>query len=68
MKDDFSGAVWVYLLKTKSQTFECFKQFKTWIEKQTRRKVKRLCANGGREYTGGAFQAFLKAEGIQWDL
>lgn len=67
MKDDFSRAVWVYLFKTKSQTFECFKQFKTCIEKQTGKKVKRLQADGGGEYTGGDFQTFLKAESIQWD-
>ena len=67
MKDDFSGAVWVYLFKTKDQTFECFKQFKTWIEKQTGNKVKRLRADGGGEYTGDKFQTFLKSEGIQWD-
>ena len=28
MKDDFNGALWFYLLKTKDQEFECFKQFK----------------------------------------
>ena len=67
MKDDFSGVVWIYLLKTKGQTFECFKQFKTWIENQSGKKIKRLRADGGGEYTSGDFQEFLKSEGIQWE-
>ncbi len=67
MKDDFSGAVWVYLLKTKSQVFEYFKRFKVWIEKQTEKKIKKLRADGGGEYTDTDFQDFLKKEGISWD-
>lgn len=67
MKDDFSGAVWVYLLKTKGQTFEYFRQFKVWIEKQTEKKIKQLRADGGGEYISDEFQNFLKKEGIQWD-
>ena len=38
MKDYFSGVVWISLLKTNGQTFECFKQFKIWIENQSGRK------------------------------
>ena len=67
MKDDFSGVVWIYLLKSKGQTFECFKQFKTWIENQSGKKIKRLRADGGGEYTSGDFQEFLKSEAIQWE-
>lgn len=67
MKDDYSGAVWVYLLKTKGQTFDCFKRFKIWIEKQTEKKIKQLRADGGGEYTDSDFQDFLKKEGIHWD-
>ena len=67
IKDDFSGVVWVYLLKTKGQTFEIFKEFKAWIENQSGKKIKRLRADGGGEYTGGDFQNFLKKEGIQWE-
>ena len=67
IKDDFSGVVWVYLLKTKGQTFEIFKEFKAWIENQSGKNIKRLRADGGGEYTGRDFQSFLKKEGIQWE-
>ena len=50
----------MYLLKTKGQTFEIFKEFKAWIENQSGKKIKRLRADGGGEYTGGDFQNFLK--------
>ena len=33
LKDDATGVVWVFLLKTKGQTLDKFKQFKAWIEK-----------------------------------
>ena len=32
--DDYSRMFWVYLLKTKSEAFQTFKNFHTWIENQ----------------------------------
>nr|GFB25444.1 retrovirus-related Pol polyprotein from transposon TNT 1-94 [Tanacetum cinerariifolium] len=40
--DDFSRMSWVYFLKHKSEAFECFKKFKTLVEKQTEKVVKVL--------------------------
>jgi len=34
------------------------------MEKQTGKHIKRLCTNGGGEYTSKEFENFLKQEGI----
>lgn len=40
--DDYSRKVWAFFLKSKDEIFEKFKDWKTMIEKQTERQVKRL--------------------------
>jgi len=40
--DDFSKKVWVYILKSKDETFARFHQWKAMVETQTERKVKYL--------------------------
>ncbi len=40
--DDYSRMVWVYFLKTKDEAFSTFVKWKTMIQKQTEKKVKRL--------------------------
>nr|GEU40886.1 retrovirus-related Pol polyprotein from transposon TNT 1-94 [Tanacetum cinerariifolium] len=49
--DDFSRMSWVYFLKHKSEVFECFKKFKTLVEKQTGKVVKVLRTDRGAPYT-----------------
>ena len=45
--DDFSLKVWVYVLKTKDQTLQAFKNWKTLIENHTNRNVKKLWTDYG---------------------
>jgi hypothetical protein len=40
--DDFSKKVWVYLLKSKGECLEKFKEFKALVETQSDHKIK-LC-------------------------
>ena len=47
--DDFSRKVWVYFLKTKDEAFGKFLEWKSLIEKQTGRKIKRLRTDNGLE-------------------
>jgi transposase InsO family protein len=54
----------VYFLKKKSDVFVTFKQWKTLIENQTRKKIKRLRIDNGMEFCGGEFNKFCKDEGI----
>jgi hypothetical protein len=62
--DDYSRKVWVYFLKKKSDVFVTFKQWKTLIENQTGKKIKRLRTDNGMEFCGGEFNKFCKDEGI----
>ena len=43
--DDFSRKVWVCILKTKDATFQKFKEWKTPVKVQTRRRVKKMTDN-----------------------
>ena len=62
--DDFSRKVWVYLLKSKDQTLESFKTWKTLVENQVDRKVKCLRTDNGLEFCNTAFDNFCKENGI----
>src|SRR3954469_9806611 len=62
--DDYSRMVWVYFLKTKDEAFPTFVRWKTMVEKQTDRKVKRLRTDNGLEFCNHAFNDFCSTEGI----
>ena len=63
--DDFSRRVWVYILKHKSEAYDTFKVWKTAVENQTGKKVKRLRTDNGLEYCADIFNDFRRIEGIQ---
>ena len=48
--DDFYRKVWMIFLKQKSDVLTTFKEWKTMIERQTRKQVKRLCIDNGLEF------------------
>ena len=48
--DDYSRMVWVYVLKSKDEVFERFKQQKVLVENQSGRKIKRLRTDDGLEF------------------
>jgi len=62
--DDFSRKVWIYFLKEKSEAFKVFKEWKTLLENQTRKKIKRLRTDNDLEFCNHQFDEFCKAEGI----
>lgn len=62
--DDFSRYVWIYLMKTKDEVTEIFKKFKTMVEKQTGRSIKRIRSDNGGEYKNDPLREFCEAEGI----
>ncbi|RDX90352.1 hypothetical protein CR513_27790, partial [Mucuna pruriens] len=49
---DVCGPLKVYVLKTKDQVLEKFKQFQTLVERQSGKKVKCIRSNNGGEYCG----------------
>ena len=62
--DDRSRRTWVYLLKAKSETFECFKAWKAQAETQSEKKLKTLRSDNGGEYILGEFKDHLRDCGI----
>ncbi|RDY05897.1 hypothetical protein CR513_10194, partial [Mucuna pruriens] len=50
--DDFSKKLWVYVLKTKDQVLEKFKQFQALVKRQLGKKVKCIRSDNGGEYYG----------------
>ena len=66
--DDYSRKTWVYFLKQKSETFEIFKSFKAYVEKQSGLSLKVLRTDRGGEYTSNEFADFCKNQGIKHQL
>lgn len=62
--DDFSRRTWVYFLKSKSEVFSHFKEFKAMVELQTRKKIKCLRTDNGGEFCSNDFDRFCKDCGI----
>ena len=62
--DDYSRKLWIFNLKYKSDALEKFKQWKVLIEKQNRKRVKRLRTDNGMKYCSEEFEKFCRNEGI----
>lgn len=56
--DDFCRRVWVYIIKSKDEVFQKFRECKTLIEKQTSHKNKRIKTNNGLEFRNENFDSF----------
>ena len=57
----------MYILKSKDETFVRFKELKTIIERQTRKKVKRIRTDIDFEYFSEQFNKLCADEGIARD-
>ena len=66
--DDNTRYVWMYILKSKSQVFEKFVEWKALVETSSGRKLKTLRSDNGGEYTSTEFTAYLKKEGVRHEL
>jgi len=59
---------WVWFLKFKSETFENFKKFKVFVEKQSGCQIKTLRTDRGGEFTSKEFSTFSEEYGIRREL
>jgi transposase InsO family protein len=66
--DDYSRKTWVYVLKSKDEVFNKFKEFKALIENLSERKIKILRSNNGEEYTSKEFVNFYRDVGIKREI
>ncbi|KAL4324380.1 hypothetical protein GQ457_11G032480 [Hibiscus cannabinus] len=64
--DDHSRKVWIYLLKTKDQVLEAFKEFHAKVERETGRKLKCVRSDNRGEYRG-PFEEYCKSYGIRFE-
>ena len=62
--DDASRFCYVYLLQTKDEALDYFKIYKTEVENQLERKIKRLRSERGGEYFSKIFDEFCEELGI----
>jgi hypothetical protein len=63
--DDHSRKTWIVFLKTKSEVFKRFQEFKALVENQTGKKIKVLQSDNGGEYTFTEFANFYPQQGIR---
>ena len=66
--DDHSHCVVTYLLQEKGEAFQNVKEFITWAETQTERKVKAIRSDNGGEFTSKEFKQYCLEKGIQQEL
>lgn len=62
--DDFSKVTWVYLLKSKSEVFNYFKDFHIMISNQFFAHIKIFRTDNGTEYTSHNMTNYLTSNGI----
>ena len=65
IKDDVSGMFFVYTMRTKDEILLILKAFRTWIEKQTGKQIKRIRADG--ELRSNVFDDWFEETDIQWE-
>ncbi|KAL1223475.1 Retrovirus-related Pol polyprotein from transposon TNT 1-94 [Cardamine amara subsp. amara] len=53
--DDYSRKTWVIMLKHKSEAFKNFREWKTLVENQTGKKIKRLRTDNYLEFCSSEF-------------
>ena len=56
--DDFSHKDLNYFMKSKSETFCKFQEFKSLVENQTSRRIRALRSDNGEEFESNAFNEF----------
>ena len=71
--DDYSGNMYLYLLHSKDEALDAFKDFKLEVENQCGKRIKIMRLNRGGEYYGryieneqtlSSFAKFLQENGI----
>ena len=63
--DDYNRKTWLYLLKKKSEAFDCFQTFKKFVENECDKKIKCLRSDNGGEYVSNEFNKFCDVNRIK---
>ncbi|KAK1425214.1 hypothetical protein QVD17_20561 [Tagetes erecta] len=62
--DDFSRAVWLYLLKSKDQVFQSIESFFYLVQTQFGKVIKVCRSDNGTEFTNNKLQLFFNKNGV----
>jgi GAG-pre-integrase domain/Integrase core domain len=62
--DCCSMVTWLFLMRSKSEVPDCFRNFHKMVETQYGKRVKILRSDNGTEYINKSMQDFLRSEGI----
>ncbi|KAK9050950.1 hypothetical protein SSX86_027575 [Deinandra increscens subsp. villosa] len=62
--DDYSRAVWVFLIKHKNDARECLIEFHKWVKTQFEKNIKRFRCDNGGEFTSNRMLKFYADQGI----
>jgi hypothetical protein len=62
--DDSTRFCYIYLLKSKDEALHYFKIYKTEVENQLKRKIKRVRSDHGGQYLSNVFTSFCEEHGI----
>lgn len=65
--DDYSKIARVYVMKSKSEVFDCVIEYINEVENLTGKRVKILRCDNGKEYLNGKIYNFCKSKGIKID-
>lgn len=62
--DDYTHFAMVYLIESKSEVFECFKNYEATMHAKVNKKISSLCCDNGREYLSKSLRQFCWNKGI----
>ena len=57
--DDYTQHSWACLIKKEREVFSYFLKVKSLVERETRRKIKCLRTDGGKDYFSDQFSRYL---------
>ncbi|XP_076888654.1 uncharacterized protein LOC143539135 [Bidens hawaiensis] len=66
--DDFSRAVWVFLIKDKTEVFSCIETFVNMIKNQFSVNIKTFRSDNGNEFVNNQVQTFFRKLGLHISL
>lgn len=61
--DDYSSFIYVYMIKNKSEVFNCFKEYAQLVQTKFNKRISVLRCDNGREYVSGDMIRYCKENG-----
>lgn len=66
--DGYSRYAKVFTIRSKSEVFDCFKDFCTSVENSTGKKIKSIRSDNGGEYNNGSMKGYCRSNGIRMEF